>query len=263
MANKAVLYGEDYLSHFNAKAYLETYYSKSVFTAEKSLTEVFTLKKMHEFYTETAGFASHSASILEFGGGAVVSHLISAAPYASRIVLTDYTPAWLEALDSWKRGDPQAHNWGPFFDYVVRVLEQNPHESAAEKRAKELKARLCSLLPCDVHAEKPIGDGYDRSFDVVSSSLCLETACSTHDEFREAVRKLAGFLKTEGWFVLNGGLEERCYAVGKDTTFFSLPLTKDIIKEALENAGIELVDFEILPRYKGNVAAFHAVGQLK
>ncbi|XP_065836614.1 nicotinamide N-methyltransferase-like [Oscarella lobularis] len=259
-----ICFGEDYIGQFDSNAFVEKYYDTNV---ERSDREAFVLTKLHEFYTKTTHFPPDSASILEFGGGPTVSHLISAAPFASRIVLADYSPAALKTTNEWKKATPTSAetHWTAFFQYVIRNLEKNHKDDALEQRASEVKVKL-SCTPCNILDEKPLGkDDYDNYFDVVSSSFCLEVACPTNDRFISSVQKLAKLLKGSGsWFVLNCVLGERRYPVG-EKMFFTLPLTEDLVKEALDKAGFRLINFDkisLIRKEKGAIAACHAVGQL-
>ena len=301
--------GEDYIRHFDPNAFIGEYYFDEAI--DESDLHPFVLSKLHDFYAKTAQFRPNSAFVLEFGGGATVSHLISCTQYASTIVLADYTPASLETMDRWRKTTPSnkeeeppthekksptptherksstptherkspkptherksptpTHDWTSFFRYVVRNLETNDDDEAPARRAAELRVKLSSLVPCNILDDEPLrSDGYDRAFDVVSSSFCLEVACRTRMEFKSSVKKLAALLKGSGsWLVLNCVLGENSYPVG-DKVFFALSLTDDVVKEALDEAGFRLVEFEsIALRQKVEglaTAACHAVGQLK
>ncbi|XP_065835285.1 indolethylamine N-methyltransferase-like [Oscarella lobularis] len=260
--------GDDYIRHFDPNIFIRDYYFNE---AIDDGLEPFVMSKIHNFYTKTAHFQPDSASVLEFGGGATISHLISATPYASSIVLADYTPACLHVIDQWRKAPSkteQLRDWTSHFRYIVQNLEMNDDDEAPKQRESQLKVKLSSLIPCNILDDKPLGnDDYDKRFDVVSSSFCLEVACRTHAQFKLSVKKLVGLLKGSGsWLVLSCVLGEDSYPVG-EKYFFTLSLTEDVVKEALEEAGLRLVEFESIPlkqkEEKTATAACHAVGQLK
>ncbi|XP_065835735.1 nicotinamide N-methyltransferase-like [Oscarella lobularis] len=263
---QTVYQGEDYRRYFDINAFYDHYYEKP---GEDE--GGFVLDKLHEFYTKTAHFAPDSALILEFGGGPSVSHLVSAAPFASSIVLADYMSAALRVVDEWKKAPSLAAaqlDWTPSFRYILRTLEGNQDDDVLERRADLVKVKLSSLVLCDALDDRPLGnDDYDNYFDVVCTSFCLEVACPTYAQFKLAVKKLAKFLKGSGsWLVLSCALGESSYPVG-DKRFFTLRLTEDDVKQAVIEAGFRLVEFDSTsvryPDENRATGACHAVGQLK
>ena len=75
------------------------------------------LDKLHGTF-QTIGASADSLRVLDFGCGPV-----SAVPYASEIVFCDFAAPNREAINKWLRNDPDAFNWSPKFDYVVKTLE--------------------------------------------------------------------------------------------------------------------------------------------
>ena len=81
--------------------------------------------------------------ILDIGTGPVIARAISAAPYASEIVLSEYVEASREALLQWLKNDPKAHDWTPIFKHIVVDLEAKSEEEVpirAELLRKVIKA---------------------------------------------------------------------------------------------------------------------------
>ena len=53
--------------------------------------------------------------------------------------------------------------------------------------------RLC-VIPCDIFCDNPLLVKQEP-FEIISSSLCLEVACTTYAEYKVGVKKLLGLLK--------------------------------------------------------------------
>ena len=51
------------------------------------------------------------------------------------------------------RKDPDAFNWSPHFDYVVKTLE-GKGEKEAREREKLLRKKTNGVISCDILAEK-------------------------------------------------------------------------------------------------------------
>ena len=195
------------------------------------------LSVLHEFY-KSYGSPPIDLKILEFGAGPVISYEISAALCASEIVLSEYTEKNRKLLQMWLDRDPKAPNWNPFFEYVVQELEGNSKEEAA-MRQEELRRAVKAVIPCDITKDAPIDPAYNGPYDVVLSSLCLDTASTSLEEFAGAVRKLAKYIKPGGKLLLqtvSGSADTVFYMVGKEK-FFGLSINEDILTTTLKKIG--------------------------
>ena len=102
----------------------------------------------------------------------------------------------------WLDRDPKAPNWKPFFEYVVQELEGKSKEEA-EMRQEELRRVVKVVIRCDIIKDPPIDPAYcGPYYDVVFSSLCLEAACTSLEEYAEGVCKLAKYIKSGGKLLL-------------------------------------------------------------
>lgn len=100
----------DYDNDFDPKAYLDTYYKDP--------------RKLMRFgYQQYAKFFSNlegkDLKLLEYGGGPVVSRMISACPHVQEVVFAKYLEANRKAVEAWVNEDPTAFDWGPTFDFIV------------------------------------------------------------------------------------------------------------------------------------------------
>ena len=104
-------------------------------------------------------------------------------------------------------------------------------------RANELKRKIKSIVPCDVN-ETPIVQLPETDvaipFDVVSTSLCLETCVSSEAHYKNIVAQLCKRLKPNGYLFMNGVLEETFYVIGKEK-FYCFPITEKMVKEVPVN----------------------------
>ena len=233
----------DYEAKFDPKKYLEVYYTSLITGSD--WTADFQLRHYHRFYEKySCKWDKNSTKLLEFGAGPVIANVISAAPYVQEIVLASHTEIERNELTLWKNGVEGAHDWSPFFKYVVGKLETKPGEEAWMERATLLRGRL-TITSCDIQQEHPIGIGSpsEAPFSIISTNLCLESACSTYDEYKAAVKKLGSLLQRGGYLVISGVERETFYRAAGQTQckWFCLYITLAQIKEAMEEAGFDIL----------------------
>ena len=122
------------------------------------------------------------------------------------------------------------------FIHVVQTLEGKSEEEA-KQREEELRSKISQVIPCDIRENNPIELKEPTLFDVVGSSLCLEAVMESEAAYREAILKLSKLLKPGGHLVMAGVLGQSFYRVG-DGKFYTFPLSKDLIYQALEEGRI-------------------------
>ena len=76
-----------------------------------------------------------------------------------------------------------------------------------------------TITSCDIQQEHPIGIGSpsETPFSIISTNLCLESACSTYDEYKAAVKKLGSLLQRGGYLVIFGVERETFYRAAGQT----------------------------------------------
>ena len=158
---------------------------------------LFPLEKFHEEFSILPG----SLKILDYGSGPVIMTVISAAKNASEIILSEHNPANRAALRSWLEQKPDAFNWTPIFDHVVQSLEG---KSVEEARAREalVRERVTNVISCDIYSSAIVDEGYEGPYDVVTSSCCIESCCTSWETFNKHMKKLPVLLKPGGRLML-------------------------------------------------------------
>ncbi|XP_013388507.1 indolethylamine N-methyltransferase-like [Lingula anatina] len=241
--------GNDYDSVFDPNAYLTLYYS-DVEGYKAGLLQ-FRLKTLHEIFS--TGRASvkekklemliltaskiKGTRLLDIGTGPCIHSVISASKWFDEITLTDFADVNRRALKKWWLEEDGAWNWDPFFKYVAKL---DGNEGKWEKYREKLRKKIKDVLVCDVHKVNPISPhkAGRYMYDAITSCQCLEVASADTEAYKQAIKNVVSFLKVNGYFVLIGNLNDRLYHVGQET-FFCLPLEKETVEEALEQAGLE------------------------
>ena len=244
---------EEYVHYveFESQAYLKRYYTDQGVTSYPN--SLFCFTNLYNVY-QSLGKTNRSLTILDVGAGPGIAHSISAAPYASEIVLSDYAEGNRKVLQQWVDKDPQAYDWTPYFQHIVVDIEGG-EEKDVSAREENLRSSIKAIVPCDARNDPPLSTEYMKQYDVVQSLLALECACSTRDDFVPMLRRLAKLLKPNGTLILYHA--ERIdsqqpvpYCVG-GKWFKYIRLWPDFIFESLTNAGF----CDITRQYKDDTDA--------
>ena len=235
------LSGKSYLDEFDSKAYLASFYATSAGNPDEGGSGSFHRYQVYDFYAKyKSKWDNKTARLLEFGGGPVITSLISAAPYVNQITFAAYAESERREIELWKDGKEGAHDWSSHFKNIVNEVEHCAGDDAWHKREELLRERISSIVPCDIFHDNPLLDIKPDPFEIISTNLCLEAACSSYEEYKASLKKLVGLLKLGGFLLMLIVERETFYMVDKKK-WFCLYLTLEQVKEALAKAGMEIV----------------------
>ena len=150
---------------------------------------------------------------MEFGGGPVITSLISAVPYVHQIIFSAYAESERIEIERWRNREDGAYDWSPHFKYTINDIENIAGDDAWRKREDLLRKRITSIIPRDIFCDNPLLVKQEP-FEIVSTSLCLEAACSTYAEYKEAIKKLLGLLKLGGFLLMFIVDRQTFYVIG-------------------------------------------------
>ena len=108
-ANMELKYGKDYHNYFDVENYLDFY-------RDPKLNE-FQYVARHEFWSRLA--PRKNLRVLNFGGGPVISDLISAAPFVKEIIFAGYSEGNRQAVEKWRQNLPDSHDWSAHFRFIL------------------------------------------------------------------------------------------------------------------------------------------------
>ena len=248
MQDIRVHFGEQYHDQFDTQTYLKMRYSlpSTLFTSH--------LPHLYNVY-QTLGAVNKCLKILDVGAGPSISNVISAAPYASEIVLAEYTENNRRALQQWLDRDPEAFDWTTFIKHIVVDVEGGEEKDIAVREYK-IRSSIKAVVPCDITKNPllPQAQEYMGQYDVVQSMLCIHVAIQTKDEYVVVFKKLSQFLKPNGKLIMYAiegvnDIKSGRYPVG-DKWFKYVGATKEFIIKSLVAAGfsdISRVTTEMAP----------------
>ena len=221
---------KDYLDKFDPIRYLEMY----VFTNGR-------IQHMLRCFHEAFCGLPDNLKVLDYGTGPSLLPAMAAVTKASEIILSDYSEENHKFLSRWLSGDCSSFDWSPHFEFLVRNLEGNKEASAIKERQEMVRKTVKAVVHCDLTEDPLIQKGYDNLYDVVISSLVIDTVPTSDEEFVDLLCRLGGLVKKGGSMFLYFSENATFYAVG-DFNFKVFPVTVDIAKTALARAGFSKIE---------------------
>ena len=185
--------GKDYLDKFDPSRYLEM-------CAFSNKRVQHMLRCFHGAFQR---LPKDNLKILDFGSGPSLMPAITAATNkASEMILSDYSPTNREILRQWLRDENSSFDWSPHFKFVVQQLEGDMREEAVQERQKRVREIIKAVVHCDLTQDPLIERGYDQSYDVVVSSLVVDTVPRTYEEYVDLLTRLGRLVKEGGTLFL-------------------------------------------------------------
>lgn len=228
---------DSYLVQWDAKRYLKQYYSIAVIPDETN--EV--LKFLVEQVAKRCG---KEVKGLDFGCGPTIWGMLPLARYASEIDIADYMPENLAEIDSWLRGDSDAHDWSL---HTAHVLKLENHVIASQdavlERENLLRRKVRHLVECDIRRELP-NALTQREYDLVVSLYCLECIGNSFQDWQQFLSRLTNSVGPKGTFIAAAILNADTYSVG-ELTFEMTRITEDDLRAELRNCGFSDSSIEL------------------
>ncbi|XP_036393353.1 indolethylamine N-methyltransferase [Megalops cyprinoides] len=251
--------GEFYQSHFDARAYFDSFYA----SPQGHPDEDYLPFELHQLSKTFSAGNLRGQRLIEVGTGPTIHSLISACEYFEEIVVSDFADSNRREIEKWLRQEEGCLDWNAIIQFVCELEGKRTPDEVAQRLRRTVK----QVLRCDVRLENPFHPVTFEPADCVMTSLCLEAACKDLDTYRRAVQSLAALVKPGGALVITGVLEETFYMVGQQR-FSCLKLSQSFIEKTLRDLGFSIQQFNTLPAKHDGVnevsdfdAIFHLVAQ--
>jgi hypothetical protein len=215
--------------------YLQDYYSRVESEEEHTL----------EFLVKQCTRLPSGSTILEFGCGPTLHHVLPFSRRAAEIHIADLLPANLDAIRRWQSRDPCAHDWREFIWRVLRFEGLlRPTQSDIQRREEMTRGVISQRIVADARQPRPLG-ALTRQYDCVVSCYCADSATADKQEWRRLMHNIVG-LVSPGGLLLVAALR-RCthYAVG-DQTFPSAHIDERDLANVYRDLSLSEVDIDIV-----------------
>ena len=234
--NREISTNEDYKQRFSTNVYLSEYYSDI-----DAVHHQHTLEGLHELFSS----GQFGGKILEIGCGPVIAWQISAAPHASEIVLAALGESNRDAIHLWLNKDARAHDWTPFFRYIVQTLEGKGEEEIP-KREEQLRQVVKAVIPSDITKDPPVSLTNEGPYDIIMDMAAVCTIAKNEADYVAIWIRLAKLLMPGGVIISKTYIVEDLpvstysYPVGKEE-FFQIVTTEEMLRKSLKTAGFSIV----------------------
>lgn len=178
------------------------------------------------------------SQVLDFGGGPTLYNLIAAAGRADHLHFSDYLDTNRWEVQKWLNEESGAFDWGETICAVLELEGGDSSEQGVAERGAAIRQKVECILACDAHLEAPLGQ-IDWQYDVLVTSLCIEAAARTYDEWRQCIRKVMSLLKPGGRLIMTAVKDATAYSVGNQVFPVVRILEADIINALVDVGFVE------------------------
>ena len=235
MMDDKTVFGVKYHTLFKPKSYLTQHFQLSNPIRRNPL------KPLYDFYKLYSESHPGKLKMLDLGCGPVIAYAISAVEYTSEIIMAEYTELNRQEITKWINKDPDAHDWSPFLEHVIREVEGKGNEQISIREDKLRK--VMKVVPCDVTKDPMLSSEYVKEYDVVHAFFVLEPACLNQEEYVSALKRIWSLVKPGGAFLLcsvqrkySERQENAVFEVGGEN-MFNLRISVEFVESSLQSAG--------------------------
>ncbi|KAI6176593.1 hypothetical protein M3Y97_00815100 [Aphelenchoides bicaudatus] len=179
--------------------------------------------------------------VLDLGAGPTIYIPIAMRNRVSNFYTSDYSLANRKVLTSWIKNEC-SFDWTTVCEWI-RCLESS-HDTA-EHMQEVARAKMRAVLDVNVHKTPVVQSIHykvdekkevPKQFDVVTTVFCLEYSSETLDEYKTAVKNASSLVKTGGFLMQGGVMNETEYGFG-GKRFKCHCLTREHLLDTLKESG--------------------------
>ncbi|XP_065426299.1 nicotinamide N-methyltransferase-like [Chrysemys picta bellii] len=225
---------------FDPKEFLKMYYSFDSTSSEKNDILMFLLRN---FFKTFILDGVKGNTLIHIGAVPSIFELLSACESFKEIVITNYMDRNCQELQKWLKKEPGAFNWTPVVKYVCEL--EGDRNKWAEKEEK-LRRTVKQVLECDVTKFNPLTFASLPPADCLLMCHCLVGICNDLSTYRAALKNVSSLLKPGGHLLMVTTMKCSHFVVGQHK-FPCLFLEKEVLEEAVKEAGYDILKFEVTP----------------
>ncbi|XP_069468874.1 nicotinamide N-methyltransferase-like [Ambystoma mexicanum] len=217
---------------------------KTYFRAECSFVHDTITQKLEQLQRAFTTYGIKGNTLIGLCIAPTIHQYIAACDYFKEIIATTYTESCLEELQKWLKNDRGAYDWTSLLKYACEL--EGDRNKWMEKEEK-VRRTVTQTLTYDIGQRNPLAPHALPQADCLLLEFCLEFLCSDKKKFSTGVENAACLLRTGGYLIMMGVIENTFYMVGSKR-FPTLCIEKTYLKETLTEKGFVMKQLEVLPR---------------
>jgi hypothetical protein len=231
----------DFRKDWNAKKYLQQYYSGKKPTSDETIS----LKYLVDFLKTSDKIFERA---IDVGSGPTLHQIIPLIPYVKELHLSDFLPENLKEIRKWLNDENDAHNWDL---YIKFVLDLEGSRESIQKRKEDMRKRITRLSPVDIYQRYPLG--VLKTYSLVTSFFCADSVTKDKEDWRKCMSNIFTLVETGGTVILVALRNAVSYRV-IDRYFPSPHVNENDFKSILENCGFVNTDIQVIsiPEWAGD-----------
>ncbi|XP_065273138.1 nicotinamide N-methyltransferase-like [Emys orbicularis] len=182
-------------------------------------------------------------TLIRIGSAPSIFELFSACESFKEIIVTQNTDRNCQELQKWLKKEPGAFNWTPVVKYACEL--EGDRKKWAEKEEK-LRRTVKQVLECDVTKFNPVTFASLPPADCLVMCHSLVTTCKDLSTYRAALKNVSSLLKPGGHLLMVTTMKCSHCVVGQHKVS-CLFLEKEVLEEAVKEAGYDILQFEVTP----------------
>ncbi|XP_040067554.1 nicotinamide N-methyltransferase-like [Ixodes scapularis] len=193
-------------------------------------------RELHDIYTSPS---FRGKSLLDVGCGPTVHNVFPATTKIQNVVLSDLCAGNRREVENWIQKTPGAIDCSFISEALAAVEGHVDLQSGAKEIEERTRRAIKKTIPCNILDPNVLSKEHRETFDVVFSSLCLESASLDEQTYQKNTQNIGNLVAPGGYLILCGIAGSLEYSVG-GIKFPSLCLTSTIVTNSLINAGFEV-----------------------
>lgn len=194
---------------FNPQKYLCTYYDLS--RSHKLPSDEVAIIKLQLKILDGGRFSR----AVDIGCGPTIHHSIVPSVYTKELFVADYLSSNIREVQKWIANEEGAFNWDMYIREVLKIeLSRSPTTEELLQRKMMLRKTL-RPMSCNIKKASVLGQSsYLRSFDLVMSYYCADSATSSRFEFQKYIENIMMLAKPGATFIFSMLHDAKHYSVG-------------------------------------------------
>ncbi|XP_053310934.1 indolethylamine N-methyltransferase-like [Spea bombifrons] len=225
----------------DAKDLLHKFFSPK---SDKLLLEESTAIPMKYLYKEFSSGRIKGDSLIEFGYGPCIHHLLAICEFVKEITLLEFNDVTISELEKWLNNHEESFDWS----HASKLMIDLEGKSGGWQEKEELlRGKIKQILKCDITKDNITDPVVLPKADVIISMWGLDILSTTKDEYVKNLRKIASLLKPGGRMILVSDINVTFYMAGGHK-YGILTYDEEFLKTTLKNEEFVIETYEAYDR---------------